>query len=223
MGIINEAATEIAKIFRKYHFTYDQTKEPVKMARIMAGLEAPRTRKGTVERLSEEEQERFIDAAYRQTGKRGLMMMVLLETGARVDEFRNIRVEDVSFRERLVTIVSGKGGKRREVPIREELSRALLSYLHDREVGYLFESNRHDRFSTRRIQMIVKDVAADAGLSKNVYPHLLRHTIGTRLINGGMPIEQVQKFLGHSDPKTTQIYAVTETSTMKAGFDAAMR
>lgn len=223
MGIINEAATEIAKIFRKFHFNYDQTKEPVKLARQMVGLDAPRVRKGTVVRLSLEEEHRFIEEAYRQSGARGLMLTTLLETGARVSEFCHIFISDVSFEERLITIRSGKGSKRREIPIREELARMLRVHVGDRSTGYLFESNRHDRFRPRRMQTIVKEVADAAGIQKRVYPHLLRHTIATRLINAGMPEHLLQSFLGHSDPKTTQIYAVTETSTMRAGFDAAMK
>ena len=61
---------------------------------------------------------RFIDQAYAQGGQVGLMMQVLLETGARVSEFVALRVEDVSLAERAIVIEDGKGGKRREVPMR---------------------------------------------------------------------------------------------------------
>jgi len=71
-----------------------------------------------VDRLTVEEELRFLDQAYAQDGRTGLMLQTLLETGARASELVQLRVEDVSLAERVVTIRDGKGGKRREVPIR---------------------------------------------------------------------------------------------------------
>jgi integrase/recombinase XerD len=140
----------------------------------------------------------------------------------RVSEFVALHVEDVSFEERLVTVREGKGGKRREVPIAQSLARELKLHVGGRNTGPLFQSPRGGSYSPRRIQQIVRETARDAGITKRVYPHLLRHTMATRLVNSGMPIDHLKKALGHSSIDTTQIYAETETRSVKDSFDAAL-
>jgi len=88
-------------------------------------LSAPEHR-GGVDRLSVEEELRFLDQAYAQDGRTGLMLQTLLETGARASELVQLRVEDVSLVERVVTIRQGKGGKCREVPIRRDVAATRL-------------------------------------------------------------------------------------------------
>src|SRR3954468_5092108 len=94
-----------------------------KAARQRAGLRPPPDRRAAIDRLTIEEELRFIDQAYVRDGRTGLLLQTLLETGARVSEFVQIRTEDVSLAERVIVIrrgKGGKGGKRREVPIRRE-------------------------------------------------------------------------------------------------------
>jgi integrase/recombinase XerD len=73
------------------------------------------------------------------------------------------------------------------------------------------------------VQQIVKDVAAAAGITKRVYPHLLRHTVAQHLLEGGMPLEQVQKFLGHEKLETTQIYAESSPQMIRDSYRRALR
>lgn len=77
-------------------------------------------------------------------------------------------------------------------------------------------------FSSRRIQQIIKAAAENAGITKNVYPHLLRHTVATFLLERGMPLEQIQKFLGHSKIETTQIYAESSAEMLKDSYRKAL-
>jgi integrase/recombinase XerD len=74
----------------------------------------------------------------------------------------------------------------------------------------------------RRIQQIVKGTAEDAGITKQVHPHLLRHTMATRLVNRGMPLDHIRKVLGHESIDTTRIYAETETESVKESFDSVI-
>ena len=153
------------------------------------------------------------------------MMQVLLETGTRVSEFVDLRVEDVSLAERAVVIEDGKGGKRREVPMRPELARLLALHVGSRRSGPLFVSRqrrtngRPPAFTRQRIGQIVRQIAHSAGISKRIYPHLLRHTMATRLLAIGMNITDVQKFLGHEDIATTRIYAETSVAMLRRKFD----
>ena len=106
----------------------------------------------------------------------------------------HIKVEDVFFEEQMILIAKAKGRKSRYVPILPELAQELHTHLGQRTVGYLFETNRTTCYSPRRIQYIVKETAEQAQITKRVYPHLLRHSVATTLLERGMPIEQIQKF-----------------------------
>ena len=114
------------------------------------------------------------------------MLRVLLETMPRMSEFVSLQVEDISFEEDLIILGNGKGGKRREVPITNSLARELKLHVGGRNTGALFLSPKEGGYSTRRIQQIVKETAKKAEITKRVYPHLLRHTMATRLVNGEM-------------------------------------
>ena len=89
-------------------------------------------------------------------------------------------------------------------------------------MGYIFETNRHAAYSPRRVQQIVKEKAAKAKIAKRIYPHLLRHTVATFLLERGMPLEQIQKFLGHAKIETTQIYAESTTEMLKENYRKAL-
>jgi integrase/recombinase XerD len=89
--------------------------------------------------------------------------------------------------------------------------------------GFLFESNRHTRYATRTVQAIVTACARTAGIQKRVYPHLLRHFIATILLDSGLvPIDQVQKFLGHQSLSTTQMYAETSLRALGDNYIRAL-
>ena len=198
------------KLWRKYHLTYDQAGYVGKEIRRELKIKRVKTRKNIIVRLSRDEEQKLIGCAYRETGNNGLLLKTLLLTGARVSEFISLKVEDIFFDELMILIEKGKGGKSRYVPILPELSQELKTHLGSRQTGYVFESNRHTKFTARRIQQIVKETA-----------HLLRHTVATFLLEKGMPLEQIQKFLGHSKIETTQIYAESSTEMMKEGFQRA--
>ena len=155
-------------------------------------------------------------------GERGLLIKALFQTGTRVSEFVSIKVVDVFFEEQMILIAKAKGGKSRSVPILPELAQELRTYLGQRTVGYLFETNRATPYSPRRIQQIIKETAAHAEITKRVYPHLLRHSVATTLLERGMPIEQIQKFLGHSKLETTQLYAESSTERMRESYQRAL-
>jgi integrase/recombinase XerD len=214
---------KVAKILRDGNYSYDQSADLFKKARREVGLSPPdRSGGGSPERLSSEEQEAFLDAAYNRDGRTGLMMKVLLETGARVSAFVKIRVEDISFRDLEVRLRETKGDKPRDVPILSSLANELRLHVGDRETGWLFQSRQGGHYSRRRIQQIVKSVAEDAGIQKRVYPHLLRHTVAQRLADEGMREELLQQFLGHEAPETTQRYYEPRRTDVKEAYEDAM-
>ncbi len=220
-GELKELISATVKLWRKHHLTYDQAGYVGKEVRRQLKIKRAAIRKTVVHRLSRDEEQKLIGQAYRETGNHGLLLKTLFLTGARVSEFVSLKVSDLFFDEQMVLIEKGKGSKSRYVPVLPELAQELKTLLGSRQTGYIFESNRHTKFTARRIQQIVKETAEQAGIKKKVHPHLLRHTVATLLLEKGMPLEQIQKFLGHSKIETTQIYAESSTEMMKEGFRKA--
>ncbi len=211
----------VAKILRDGNYTYDQSKDLFKAARQRVGLQVSKQKKGSVDRLTKDEFEAFLNTAYSRSGVHGLLIRTLLETGSRVSAFCRMRVEDISFSE-LEIRITDKGDKTRDIPILRSLANELRLHLGGRESGYVFPSPRGGHYSARRLQQLVKEIAAEAGITKNVYPHLLRHTMAQYLADQGMPENLLQKFLGHEHPASTQVYYEPARTQVKRAFQDAM-
>ena len=223
MTEIQKATKEIVKVFKKYNLTYEQVQYVSKKARAEVGITKNQKKKQIVDRLSKLEQEKLITQAYKESGYTGLLVKTLFFTGARVSEFVEIKVEDFLFEEQQVLIKKAKGGKQRTIPITKELAQELKSYLSTKNNKFLFQSKRNDKYTPRRIQQIVKDVALNASITKKVHPHLLRHTVATFLLEKGMPIEKIQIFLGHEKIENTRIYAKTSAKDVQEAFREVMK
>jgi integrase/recombinase XerD len=219
---LRKIVQQTERLWRSYHLTYDQAVEVAKGARALLGLERPAKRRTTVDRLSGSEAEKLIAQAYREGGQRGLLVKTLLLSGARVSEFVAIRADDLLLDEAVLYIQQGKGRKKRYVPILPGLAQELSTHLHGRTAGYLFETRAAQRYSQRRVQQIIREIAAHARITKRVYPHLLRHTVAQHLLEGGMPLEHVQKFLGHEKLETTQIYAESSPHMIRESYRRAL-
>lgn len=217
-----EVVRETARLWRGYHLTYDQVIQVSKHARAVLELERPDKRPTVVDRLTRDEERRLIARAYRAQGVRGLLVKTLFLSGLRVSEFVALKVGDFFFEEQMLRVRRGKGGKGRSVPILKSLAQELKTYLGMREAGYLFETRSATAFSPRRVQQIVKETAAAAKIGKRVYPHLLRHTVAQQLLEGGMPLEQVQRFLGHAKIVTTQVYAASSPAMIRQSYERAL-
>jgi integrase/recombinase XerD len=210
------------KLWRRHHLTYDQTRYVAKEVRRALALARPPMRQRVIARLSRAEEERLIAQAYRMPGVRGLLIKTLFQTGARVSEFVHLQVEDVFFDEQMLLITHAKDGKQRYVPLLPDLTHELRTYLRDRSTGYLFETTRHTRYPPRRMQQLVQETAALEGITKRVHPHLPRHSVATTLLERGMPLEQIQTFLGHAKLDPTQIYAESTTASIKESYQKAL-
>ena len=222
---LDEVIQDTLRLWRKHHLGYDQTKYVVEQIRRRLGLKPPRTRHRTVVRLEPSEVQRLIQTTYRSQSKYGLMIKTLFQSGARVAEFVHIRVEDLLLNgdPPQMHIIHAKRGADRYVPILPALADELRTHLQERQTGFLFESNRQTCYSTRMVQSIVTTSSRAAGIKKRVYPHLLRHSIATILLDSGLvPIDQLQEFVGHLDLSTTQIYAETSLRALGDNYIRAL-
>jgi integrase/recombinase XerD len=148
---------------------------------------------------------------------------LLYASGLRISELTNARLENLNFDERIVR-VTGKGNKMRLVPVGRKACEALAAYLSaerptlvkSRTGSEIFLSERGTKLTTARIWQIVKKHAQRAGLEKNVYPHLLRHSFATHLLGNGADLRIIQEMLGHADISTTQVYTHVDQQRLKA-------
>jgi integrase/recombinase XerD len=214
------AATK--KLWRPYHLIDDQTHSVAKAVRRALAFERPKSRTRVVARLSREEERQLIAHASRVHGTRGLLIKTLFQTGARVSEFVHITADEMFFEEQMMLIATAKDGKSRYVPMLPQLAQELRTHLGHRTTGYLVETVQHTQDSPRRIQQIIQETAADADITKWVYPHLLRHSVATTLLERGMPIEPIQQFRGHAQLETTQIAAESSAEMIKASDQKAL-
>ena len=214
------AATK--QLWRHYHLTYDQTHYAAKAVRRALAIERPKTRTRVVARLSREEERKLIAHAYRVQGTRGLLIKTLFQTGARVSECVNITADEVVFEAQMILSSKAQGGESRYVPILPQLAQELRTHLGNRTTGYLFETVQHTPYSPRRVQQLIEETAAAAGITERVYPHLLRHSVATTLPERGMPIAQIQKFLGHAKLETTHIYAESSAAMIRASYQRVL-
>ena len=153
--------------------------------------------------LSREEVRSMFDAAVNP--RHGAVLSLLYYAGLRLSEARKISWEDIDFDRECIHVKSGKGDKDRVVFLHEKLKDSLMN-MDSARGGRVLSSERGGLYNKRTIQAIVRNVAAGAGVKKNVTPHTLRHSFATHLLEGGADIRYIQKLLGHKDLKTTQIY-----------------
>jgi site-specific recombinase XerD len=147
---------------------------------------------------------------------------LLYGSGIRRAELADLNLDDVDFGQR-VALVTGKGNKRRMVPLTEASVVAMQSYLHVRPASAdraFFLSNRNARLGLRQVWQIVKDYAAKSGVDRAT-THALRHSFATHFIEGGGDVSALQRLLGHANIATTQIYIDQSIAHLKKAFDAA--
>ncbi|QYS87803.1 tyrosine-type recombinase/integrase [Flavobacterium oreochromis] len=106
----------------------------------------------------------------------------------------------------MVFIAGSKTGHQRYVPINKTAKQILRNYLKLHIEYYLFKGVYKEQSNTHYLQKIVKKYAKEAGITKRVYPHLLRHSIATHLLQQGMQLEKIAQFLGHNSLDSTHRY-----------------
>lgn len=145
------------------------------------------------------------------------LIELLISTGMRVGELVNLNISSLNFEERSC-IVLGKGNKEREVYFDAKTKLHLKEYISKRNDtnNALFVSMRepHQRLSISGIELIIRTLGINSNINK-VHPHKFRRTLATMAIDKGMPVEQVQKLLGHVKIETTMHYALVNQSNVK--------
>ncbi len=181
--------------------------------------------------LTTGEVERLLEAPDLSTpqGQRDRALIELLyASGLRVSELVSLNLEQINLNTNEIR-VRGKGAKERVVLMGKPAAQALNDYLSQgrpellgKRVGNALFLNRNgERLVARRVQRILEKYANMAGIGKRVYPHMLRHTFATHLLDGGADLRVVQELLGHANLSSTQIYTHVSKSQARKVYLSA--
>lgn len=150
------------------------------------------------------------------------ILELFYSSGLRVSELAGLLLQQADLESGFVRVF-GKGSNERVVPLGDEARQALAAYLtagrahfvKTRKTGsQLFLSERGTAISRQMVWVLVKKYARQAGLTKSVKPHLLRHSFATHLLGGGADLRAIQEMLGHANLSTTQIYTEVEETRL---------
>ena len=174
-----------------------------------------KTKSVVKETISDEAIEKLRDNC--ETSRDLAIIDLLYSTGIRVGELVNINISDVSFEQR-ECIVFGKGNKERRVYFDAKAKIHLQQYLKTRTDNnpalFVTLDAPHDRLKISGVEIRLRALGRRVGVNR-IHPHKFRRTMATRAIDKGMPIEQVQKILGHSQIDTTMQYAIVNQENVK--------
>lgn len=201
-------------ILKKF-FSWMQDEECI-IKNPMNKIKQTKTEKRVRKALNDEEVEMLRDGC--QTLRDIVLVEFLLATGCRVSEVVGIDRSHINWNEMSLNVI-GKGNKERTVYFNTKTKRLLKKYIASREDSnealFVTSKRPHGRLGVRAIQRDIARIAANGGLEKKVYPHLLRHCFGTKKLNSGMDLSVLQRIMGHSSPQTTLIYAEISTENVR--------
>lgn len=190
-------------------------------------IEAPKLPERQPVYLTEEERrsifEKVRGLTYTFRGKRDYAIICLLYyAGMRVSELIGLNAGDVSRDGEKVSLkIIGKGNKERKVPLRIEAQEALNVWLQNRpsteenNSAIFINTKTKKRLTVRTVQFLVKGLTIKAGVNKRITPHKFRHTFGTRLLQQGANLVDIQTLLGHASLNTTRIYTHTNPAKLE--------
>ncbi|MCF8568389.1 tyrosine-type recombinase/integrase [Alicyclobacillus tolerans] len=159
--------------------------------------------------LQEEEMESFIDHIRHPLVQ--IVAVTLAYTGMRISECVHLRIQDVDFAKRTLSIIAGKGNKDRTIPIADKLYPKLLQYYQEHRDKaapnqWFFATETTGQLSDSHVNHVFRRTSEAMGLKKHITAHIFRHSFATNLVQKGVNLVQVQKLLGHSSLTVTSVY-----------------
>lgn len=204
------------------------TKENIIKVNPCETIKMPKLEKKLPEYLTVEEIDKLLDiktnTAYEKRNK--AMLEMLYATGMRISELINLTMSNIYLEDNMVKVY-GKGSKERIIPFNDYAKNYLIDYLEFgrsellgiKNSEYVFISSRHSKITRQAFFKILKKLCEEAGISKNISPHILRHSFATHLLHNGADLRIVQELLGHSDISTTQIYTHLSNEKLENEYD----
>lgn len=231
LGFLDSEKYSIYSVVRKisairnFHF---YLYKKYKVEDVSEYIENPRFYKKIPDVLSIEEVDMLLDISLNNAFdyRNKAMLELMYATGLRVSELVNLEIANVDLKEGFVRCF-GKGNKERIVPIGEVALKYLNIYLvqyrdslkKKRLCDKIFLNNHGNGMTRQGFFKILKGIAKDRGIDKNITPHMLRHSFATHLLNNGADLRSIQMMLGHNNLSTTQIYTTVNHEVLKENYD----
>lgn len=213
-GVMNSTVATHTDILRGF-FNWLKSEEYIDR-NPMEKIKSMKTEKRMRQALTKEEFEILRGGA--KTLRQKALLEILYATGCRLEEVEKMKKQDIDWH-RLQMRVIGKGDKERIVYLNAaakiHVKKYLMSRLDDCDALFVTQRKPIKFLGRRAIQREIKQIMRQSGLTKNVYPHLIRHTMATHLKNSGMEITTLQEILGHEDTATTLIYAKVDNRAIE--------
>jgi integrase/recombinase XerD len=218
------ASVKVLVVALRHFFAHLQRENLIRHD-LLPALDLPRLDQLLPGTLSEDEVSRLL-AAEQPASPLGLRDRALLEvlyaSGLRAGEITGLRLENYLREEKLLRVI-GKGNRERLVPVGGKaiaavdlwLARGRPELVKPKTGGEIFLGEHGRRLTTARLWQIVRGIAARAGLEKKIWPHLLRHSFATHLLNHGADLRAIQEMLGHTSLATTQVYTHVDEARLK--------
>ncbi len=201
------------------------------------GIPAPKIAKRLPKTLNVDEINQLLNIKNSKAGKNNLTGQVISERdnamielmyacGLRLTELSSLNQQDIDWQQQTI-IVTGKGQKQRRIPFGKKANEAINNWLKQRGLladeneEALFVSCRGKRLSNSSIQKRLKKMALNQGLNTNVYPHMLRHSFASHILESSKDLRAVQELLGHANLSTTQIYTHLDFQHLAGVYDSA--
>ena len=221
-------ALSAIKSFHKFLYLEHRTLENP-----ATNLSSPKLDKKLPTVLSVEEVIKLLDSLDDSTPihhRNKAMIEMVYGTGLRVSELVGLKLQDLHLTNKMIS-VKGKGNKERIVPVGELAVEYLKKYIYEyrdsMKKGYytenIFLNNHGKKISRQGFFLIIKDIAKQKNIDKNITPHMLRHSFATHLLNNGADLRTIQEMLGHSSITTTQIYTNVSTDILKENYELYKR
>ena len=217
---INRYKTSIRNFHRFLNFKYD-LKDPT------INLTVSRGQKRLPIYATKNEIEKLM-SIFNDNIPEELFNHAILETiyglGLRVSECCNLKTNQVNLDDGFVKVL-GKGNKERVVPIPTNTLKLMKTYFLNirtvwinKSTNYFFVNKHGKKIYSEYVEKMLKKSIIEAGISKHITPHKLRHSYATHLLEGGADLRVIQELLGHSDISTTEIYTHVDSSRLKQSY-----
>lgn len=160
--------------------------------------------------LSVDEIQKMFDVC--ENKKHKVIFALLYSCSLRVSELINLKWKDIDRSRMIINIIQAKGNKDRQVGLNDQLIALLIDYCKEYDIKkdnfiYVLSGQSSDQYSERSVLEVMKQLALKAGIcNKRVYTHLIRHCSATHMVESGVDINLIQRLLGHSNVKTTNMY-----------------
>jgi integrase/recombinase XerD len=218
-----EIIDSLVRASRKAHLDYDDLLYIFQRARKKLKLSRPKRGRTLPRLLSEADLHRFFEAIQKCGDvEHEIMFKFLFFTAVRVSELVNVKVSDIDMGACKVFVDQGKGSKDRYILFPVSFRLTLATHLQANPKNrYLFESSRFGPYTTRRIQQIVQEYRAKAGIENRVTCHTFRHQMITWLTRSGLTDAQIQLVSGHSSKKSLEVYQHLGLESVEAAYQEA--